>query len=55
VTTYAGVSHAQLPLNLFGPDKEEEDGPGSREKYVLDDWEGASESFVCQEQRYIGG
>ncbi|KAH8106604.1 hypothetical protein DFH11DRAFT_1748332 [Phellopilus nigrolimitatus] len=29
----------------------EDDGPGSREKYVLDDWEGAAKSFVCQEQR----
>ncbi|THH05584.1 hypothetical protein EW145_g4682 [Phellinidium pouzarii] len=54
VTTYAGVSHAQLALDLFGPDKDD-DGPGLREKYVLDDWEGAPESFVCQEQRFTGG
>ncbi|KAH8113150.1 cryptococcal mannosyltransferase 1-domain-containing protein [Phellopilus nigrolimitatus] len=32
VTTYAGVSHAQLVLDLFGPDKDEEDRPGSHEK-----------------------
>ncbi|KAI5123016.1 hypothetical protein M0805_007637 [Coniferiporia weirii] len=54
VTTYAGVSHAQLALDLFGPDKDENE-PGLREKYVLDDWEGAPETFVCQEQRYTGG
>lgn len=50
VTTYAGVSHTQLALDLFGPEKDE-DGPGGLAKYVLDDWEGAPESFVCQEQR----
>ncbi|KAH8103641.1 glycosyltransferase family 69 protein [Phellopilus nigrolimitatus] len=55
MTAYAEVSHAQLTLDLFGPDKDEEDGPGSREKYVLDDWDGAPENFVCQEQRYTGG
>ncbi|KAH8109137.1 hypothetical protein DFH11DRAFT_1881537 [Phellopilus nigrolimitatus] len=32
---------------------DEEDGPGSREKYVLDDWKGTPDSFVCQE--YTGG
>lgn len=52
VTTYAGVSHAQLALDLFGPEKDE-DGPSLREKYVLDDWEGAPENFVCQEQKYV--
>ncbi|KAE9396877.1 hypothetical protein BT96DRAFT_966340 [Gymnopus androsaceus JB14] len=41
-TTYAGVSHTQLALDLFG------DGEDS-------DWEGAPESFVCQEQRQTGG
>lgn len=74
VTTYAGVSHAQLALDLFGGgggsggdggadgkedgkerEKErekEESGPTSvREKYVLDDWEGAPETFSCQEQK----
>ena len=55
VTTYAGVSHTQLALDLFGPKKGEEEssvlesGDG---KYTLDDWEGAPESFVCQEQKY---
>ncbi|KAL5522230.1 hypothetical protein ACEPAF_2087 [Sanghuangporus sanghuang] len=56
VTTYAGVSHAQLALDLFGvSDDDSQVGPNSREKYVLDDWEGAPESFVCQEQRTTGG
>ncbi|KAF8880128.1 cryptococcal mannosyltransferase 1-domain-containing protein [Mucidula mucida] len=52
-TTYAGVSHTQLALDLFG----DGDGQGSSMagKYVLDDWEGAPESFVCQEQRSTGG
>ena len=58
VTTYAGVSHTQLALDLFGPEKGEEEsslpenGDG---KYTLDDWEGAPESFVCQEQKYVVG
>jgi len=55
VTTYAGVSHTQLALDLFGPKKGEEE-PSLPEsgggKYALDDWEGAPESFVCQEQKY---
>ena len=58
VTTYAGVSHTQLAIDLFGPDSDEESKRGESEKrakYVLDDWEGAPESFVCQEQRYTGG
>lgn len=58
VTTYAGVSHTQLALDLFGPKKSEED-PSLPEsgggKYTLDDWEGAPESFVCQEQKYAFG
>ncbi|KAJ3509267.1 hypothetical protein NLJ89_g5316 [Agrocybe chaxingu] len=52
-TTYAGVSHTQLARDLFG---EGDDEPvTSSGKYVLDDWEGAPESFVCQEQRQTGG
>ena len=48
-TTYAGVSHTQLARDLFGEgDDEVLTATG---KYVLDDWEGAPESFVCQEQR----
>lgn len=53
VTTYAGVSHAQLALDLFGPRDGSEDEPTQRSKYVLEDWEGAPGSFVCQEQRYV--
>lgn len=55
VTTYAGVSHTQLALDLFGPKKgEEESSPENGSgKYTLDDWEGAPESFVCQEQKYV--
>lgn len=53
VTTYAGVSHTQLALDLFGgPEREAKVNEGVR-KYQLEDWEGAPESFVCQEQRYV--
>jgi hypothetical protein len=52
VTTYAGVSHTQLALDLFGPEREEVWPDAGTGKYVLEDWEGAPESFVCQEQRY---
>ena len=48
-TTYAGVSHTQLARDLFG--EGDDDAPTATGKYVLDDWEGAPESFVCQEQR----
>lgn len=53
-TTYAGVSHTQLALDLFGDGDSKEQARSSAErraKYVLEDWEGAPESFVCQEQR----
>lgn len=50
-TTYAGVSHTQLARDLFGDgDSNDESKAG---KYVLEDWEGAPESFVCQEQRSV--
>ncbi|KZS95223.1 hypothetical protein SISNIDRAFT_452572 [Sistotremastrum niveocremeum HHB9708] len=52
VTTYAGVSHTKLAQDLFG-DRDDESAVGG--KYVLDDWEGAPDSFVCQEQRHTGG
>ncbi|KAI0045041.1 glycosyltransferase family 69 protein [Auriscalpium vulgare] len=54
VTTYAGVSHTQLALDLFGAERDGS-GPEGAGKYVLEDWEGAPESFVCQEQRQTGG
>ncbi|KAK7681993.1 hypothetical protein QCA50_014957 [Cerrena zonata] len=54
VTTYAGVSHTKLALDLFGsPDREDrEEEKGSD---VLEDWEGAPDTFVCQEQQTTGG
>jgi hypothetical protein len=51
-TTYAGVSHTQLALDLFGSG-DDAGGGGGVKKYVLDDWEGAPESFVCQEQQSV--
>jgi hypothetical protein len=53
VTTYAGVSHTQLALDLFGPDKDETSPQSGTGKYVLGVWKGAPESFVCQEQRSV--
>jgi len=50
VTTYAGVSHTQLALDLFGPEGENS-GHEVVGKYVLEEWDGAPDSFVCQEQR----
>jgi hypothetical protein len=53
-TTYAGVSHTQLALDLFGTGDAPDGGAGGLVgKYVLEDWEGAPESFVCQEQRCV--
>ncbi|KAF9466694.1 capsular associated protein [Collybia nuda] len=54
-TTYAGVSHTQLALDLFGDGDDTTSPNRGVKKYVLDDWEGAPESFVCQEQRQTGG
>lgn len=52
-TTYAGVSHTQLARDLFG---EGDDAPkADTAKYILEDWDGAPESFVCQEQKTTGG
>jgi hypothetical protein len=50
VTTYAGVSHTQLALDLFGPQIDKDGIEGGVGKYMLDDWDGAPDSFVCQEQ-----
>ena len=50
-TTYAGVSHTKLARDLFGEGDNAEMEPAQGGKYILDDWEGAPESFVCQEQR----
>jgi len=51
-TTYAGVKHTQLARDLFGGEVDD-NVVTSTGKYVLDDWEGAPESFVCQEQRCV--
>lgn len=50
VTTYAGVSHTQLALDLFGSEGENAANEGDFGKYTLEDWDGAPDSFVCQEQ-----
>ena len=52
VTTYAGVSHTDLAVDLFGPPDREEEREVGRED-VLDEWEGAPDTFVCQEQRSV--
>uniref|UniRef100_A0A0W0FJ17 Putative glycosyltransferase family 69 protein n=1 Tax=Moniliophthora roreri TaxID=221103 RepID=A0A0W0FJ17_MONRR len=44
-TTYAGVSHTQLALDLFGDGEDEGAKKGVR-RYVLEDWEGAPDSFA---------
>ncbi|KAM0750384.1 hypothetical protein T439DRAFT_302391 [Meredithblackwellia eburnea MCA 4105] len=55
VTTYAGVSHTQLALDLFGSGEDQEPAMDEGGKYVLDEWRTAPESFVCQEMRTTGG
>ncbi|KAJ2932693.1 hypothetical protein H1R20_g4389, partial [Candolleomyces eurysporus] len=54
-TTYAGVKHTKLSRDLFGEGDDEKEGEEGGKRYVLEDWEGAPESFVCQEQRQTGG
>lgn len=51
VTTYAGVSHTKLALDLFGPPDREERTESGKGKDILEDWDGAPETFVCQEQQ----
>jgi hypothetical protein len=50
VTTYAGVSHTQLAMDLFGQERDQEDVPQSNRaaKYMLEDWEGAPESLFVR-------
>ncbi|CAG7850553.1 SubName: Full=Uncharacterized protein {ECO:0000313/EMBL:CCA69865.1} [Serendipita indica DSM 11827] len=58
VTTYAGVSHAKLAMDLFGEGDQDEDDISILSqggKYILDRWESAPVSFACQEQRQTGG
>ena len=46
VTTYAGVSHTQLALDLFGSGDDKEPAPHEGGKYALDEWNTAPETFV---------
>ncbi|KAG8753056.1 Cryptococcal mannosyltransferase 1 [Serendipita sp. 396] len=57
VTTYAGVSHSKLALDLFGDgERDEDDFDGTKGgKYTLHQWESAPSSFACQEMRQTGG
>lgn len=55
VTTYAGVSHTQLALDLFGTGEDEKAERAQKDKYTLDEWRTPPESFVCQEMRTTGG
>ncbi|WRT70569.1 uncharacterized protein IL334_007567 [Kwoniella shivajii] len=54
ITTYGGVSHTQLALDLFGGPHGEDPAHNSG-NYVLEDWAGPPDSFVCQEMRTTGG
>ena len=54
VTTYGGVSHTQLARDLFG-DEGDQAHTNRESNYVLEDWAGAPDSFVCQEMRTTGG
>jgi hypothetical protein len=47
------VSHTQLALDLFGGERDEPQHRGGN--YVLEDWAGPPDSFVCQEMRTTGG
>lgn len=51
VTTYAGVAHTQLALDLFGPPDREERSEDMKRRDLLETWETAPETFVCQEQQ----
>ncbi|GAA97897.1 uncharacterized protein L969DRAFT_78096 [Mixia osmundae IAM 14324] len=59
VTTYAGVSHIQLALDLFGSADEAHlvlsDEPKKSSEYLMEAWRGAPENFVCQEMTECGG
>lgn len=51
VTTYAGVSHTKLANDLFGPDSEDGGSEFEKNRYELEEWAAAPDSYVCQEQR----
>lgn len=52
LTTYGGVSHTQLANDLFGGRHAHAHSAGN---YVVEEWVGAPDSFVCQEMRTTGG
>ncbi|OCF39811.1 capsular associated protein [Kwoniella heveanensis CBS 569] len=54
ITTYGGVSHTQLAFDLFGGPHGDDPAHESG-NYVLEDWAGPPDSFVCQEMRTTGG
>lgn len=54
LTTYGGVSHTQLALDLFGTSGGD-DEQRNNGNYVLEDWAGPPDSFVCQEMKTTGG
>lgn len=53
LTTYGGVSHTKLALDLFGG--RHGHSHTARQNLVVDEWAGAPDSFVCQEMRTTGG
>ncbi|PLW13831.1 hypothetical protein PCANC_03495 [Puccinia coronata f. sp. avenae] len=57
ITTYAGVSHTKLALDLFGSGDDVEPSREFGGKYHFSDekFVGAPNAFVCQEMRTTGG
>jgi hypothetical protein len=53
LTTYGGVSHTKLAMDLFSGAKDH--AHRTESNYAVEDWVGAPDSFVCQEMRTIGG
>ncbi|BEJ16443.1 hypothetical protein CspHIS471_0510480 [Cutaneotrichosporon sp. HIS471] len=53
LTTYGGVSHTKLALDLFGG--KHGHSHTSKQNLVIEEWQGAPDSFVCQEMRTTGG
>lgn len=52
LTTYGGVSHTRLATDLFGG---RHSHAHSASNYMVEEWFGAPDSFVCQEMRTTGG
>ncbi|KLT44901.1 hypothetical protein CC85DRAFT_310929 [Cutaneotrichosporon oleaginosum] len=53
LTTYGGVSHTKLALDLFGG--KHGHSHTVKQNLVIDEWQGAPDSFICQEMRTTGG